>query len=88
MPLEVYRQTMFTSCRCGGSVGKVTRLHAKCIRIRASFPGRAEYFALLQKSKLVVGFTQPLVQWVAGELSLAVMRPAREAHRSLHLVPR
>jgi hypothetical protein len=41
------------------------------------------YKFLYTASRTVLGFIQPLIQWVTGALSLGVKRPWREADHSL-----
>jgi hypothetical protein len=51
-------------------------------RGRSSRPVRAKSFLFFMSSKPILGFTQPLIQWVPGVLSAGVKRPGREADHS------
>jgi hypothetical protein len=43
---------------------------------------RLRIFLFTTASTLVLGTTQPPIQWVTGALSLGIKRPGREAHNS------
>jgi hypothetical protein len=50
--------------------------------IGGSSPGRDEIFLFTAASRLVLGPTQPPIQWAPEALSLGVKRPGREADHS------
>jgi hypothetical protein len=49
---------------------------------RVQFLAGAGNFSLTTASRMALGATQPLIQWVPGALSLEVKRPGREADHS------
>jgi hypothetical protein len=51
-------------------------------RGQSSSPGREKNFLFSVSSRLVLGPTQPPIQWVPGVLSPGVKRPEREADYS------
>jgi hypothetical protein len=51
-------------------------------RNQSSSPGRVKNFLFSTSSILVLGPTQPFVQWVPGALSPRLKRPGREVDQS------
>jgi hypothetical protein len=51
-------------------------------RGRSSSPSQFKNFLFSKSSRPALGFTQPPIQWVLGDLSPGVKRPGREADHS------
>jgi hypothetical protein len=57
-------------------------LWAGRLRGRSSSPGRVKNFLFSKSFRLILGPTQPPIQWAPGALSPGVKRPGREADHS------